>query len=109
MQTIADSSYKVMLRAWRFSFKQLGAEVGSNTIKLRVRRFRELMEAAKQNLDPAVLDELAPPRLGVRGQWPWSAADLAEWLRPGDGGGDGLRVVHLAVVTDRLATFTFRG
>ena len=106
---VADSSYKVMLRVWRFSFEQLHAEVGSNTIKLRVRRFRELMEAAKQNLDQALLAEFAPPRLGVRGQWPWSAADLAEWLRPGDGGGDGLRVVHLAVVTDRLATFTFRG
>ena len=106
---VADSSYKVMLRVWRFSFEQLHAEVGSNTLKLRVRRFRELMDAAEQKLDQALLAEFAPPRLGVRGQWPWSAADLAEWLRPGDGGGDGLRVVHLAVVTDRLATFTFRG
>ena len=105
LQAAGRQDYTTVLRAFRFTLRQLRAEMGSNTLKVQAGRFEELTNALAQHggVDNAFLAEFAPTRLKPAGKWPWGTADLCVWLATDD-----FRVLHLAAVTDHDLTFTFR-
>ena len=101
---VETASNVVAMRAFRFSFAQLKADITSNVVRIRRQRFRELVDALQAHTH-------APPSKSMAqfrdvGPWPCSAVMLDEVFQPTEHGA--LRSLHLVDESANQLTLTFR-
>ena len=103
-----DGASRVFLRAFLFTFTQLGATVEANRIIVSTRMFQSVMDKASHLLEPHHAHasfHISPfmPNVPVRGLWIWKMARFDEWAAA-----PVFRHLHLAAKDERSIKFIFR-